>query len=527
MPAAASDRDAVAFARATALARAGHCGEALAALSELRAPTAASAHLRGQCQLGAKDYPAALASLEEAKRLDPKAPGVALHLAVARFHMGDYPGAREALDAAAPAAENDPQYHLYRGLLLLQEARSADAARELARARSLGASVEPGASYYEGLAWAGAEEREKASEALDRVIRAAPGTSWAQEAERAKADLSRLAGDRGRVWGFARAGFEYDDNVVLRAAGVELPEAFEGQHDVRSVLMLHGGSQLVGGRDWAAGVQGTYYGSAHFDLSEFNQHYPVVGLWLDRRIAEATFARLSYDVGYAWVDADPFLFTQELRPALYHDFGNAGRSEFFASFYKYNYLYGLRDVQDGPGTVGQPCPDPTAICGPPGLDEADARNRDGWGLATGVEHTLALPALETELFGGLSYLRYSARGSEYSLQGVGSWIGTETELPFDSVLRTSISYAYLPHRHASTFPDPRDPGQQPPTAQYALGNADRSDDRWRYQVEIEKYLTDTLSASLRWSYLNNNSNVGVFGYDREITGVYVTYRLPR
>ena len=46
-------------------------------------------------------------------------------------------------------------------------------------------------------------------------------------------------------------------------------------------------------------------------------------------------------------------------------------------------------------------------------------------------------------------------------------------------------------------------------------------------MEIEKYLTDTLSASLRWSYLNNNSNVGVFAYDREITGVYVTYRLPR
>jgi tetratricopeptide (TPR) repeat protein len=501
-PAAAADRDAVAFARATALARAQRCDEALAALAELSAPSAASAHLRGQCQLGAKDYPAALASLEEAKRLDPAAPGVELHLAVARFHMGDYPGAREALDAAAPGAENDPQLHLYRGLLLLQEARSEEAAQELARARSLGSHLEPGASYYEGLAWAGAAERDKAREALDRVIRSAPGTPWAQEAERAKADLSRLGGARGRVWGYARAGFEYDDNVVLRGDDVFPQE--EGQHDVRGVLHLYGGSQLAAGRDWAAGVQGTYYGSAYFDLTDFNQHYPVVGLWLDRRIAEATVARVSYDVGYAWVDADPFLFTQELRPALYHDFGAAGRSELFASLYKFNYLYSI----------------PTTPPGPVPTDEEAARNRDGFGLAAGIEHTLPLPSLATDLIGGASYLRYSARGTEYTYQGVGTWIGSETALPFDGVLRTQIGYAYLPYRHESTYPETVIPA-------LSYRNADRSDDRWRYEVELEKFLTDTLSASLRWSRLDNSSNVGVFDYDREITGVYVTYRLAR
>jgi hypothetical protein len=251
-------------------------------------------------------------------------------------------------------------------------------------------------------------------------------------------------------------------------------------------------------------VQGTYYGSAHFDLSDFNQHYPVLGVWLDRRIAEATSARISYDVGHAWVGADPFLFTQELRPSLYHDFGAAGRSELFASFYKFNYLYSV----------------PTTPPGPVPTDEADARNRDGFGLAAGVEHTLPLPSLATDLIGGVSYLRYSARGTEYTYQGVGTWIGSETSLPFDSVLRTQIGYAYLPFRHASTYPETVTPA-------FTYQNADRSDDRWRYQVELEKFLTDTLSASLRWSWLNNSSNVGVFDYDREITGVYVTYRLAR
>lgn len=493
----------------------------------MRTPTAAAAHLRAKCQLEARDYPAALASLEETKRLDPATPDVELHLGVTRFHMGDYAGAREALDAAAPSAQNNPEYHLYLGLVLLQEASSAEAAAELTLARTLGPEIDPGASYYEGLAWVGAEEREKAEEALDRVIQESPGTVWAEQAARAKRDLDQPRGSRGNVWAYVRGGLEYDDNVVLRGAGVDLPEAFEGQRDMRGSLLLSSGAQLIGGKDWAAGVQGTYYGSAHFDLSEFNQHYPVVGLWLDRRIAEATIARITYDVGYAWVDANPFVFTQELRPAVYHDFGEAGRSEFFATFYKANYLFGRTNVQDGPGAVGAPCADPTRLCGPAGLNEANARNRDGWGLAAGIEHTYPLPSLETDLYGGASYLRYSARGKDYTFQGVGTWIGTETALPFDSVLRLQVGYTYLPYRHSSTFQDPDAPGQTIPTTQYPLRSIDRSDERWSYHAEIEKYLSDSLSASVRWSYLNQNSNVDVFEYNREIIGVYVTYRLAR
>ncbi|MEN8161512.1 MAG: hypothetical protein ABFS41_15695, partial [Myxococcota bacterium] len=421
------------------------------------------------------------------------------------------------------------------GLLLLQEARSEEAAAQLARARTLGPGIDPGASYYEGIAWAGAEEREKAGEALERVIRDAPGTIWADEAARAKRDLeASRVGARGRVWATVRGGFEYDDNVALRAAGVTLPETIDDEDDVRGVLMLHGGAELLRGDDWAAGIQGTYYGSAHFDLNEFNQQYPVLGVWLDKRVGEDTVARVTYDVGYAWVDADPFAFTQELRPSLYHDWGEAGRSELFASFYKFNFLFNRSDVPDGPGSTGDPCvpASMTQICGPAGLNEADARNRDGWGLAAGLEHTIPVSSLETDFYGGASYLRYGARGKDYTFQGVATWVGSETALPWDLFLYLQVGYAYLPFRHPSSFPEPNAPGLPTnppvlPTTQYPLRSVDRSDERWTYEVELEKVLTENLSTSLRWSYINNNSNAGVFDYDREIVGIYVTYQLAR
>lgn len=522
LPAHAASSDEVAFARATALAREGRCPEALGVLAGITAQSAKTIDLRAQCQLAAKDWPAALASLEELRRLDPATPGLSLRLAIARFHMGDYAGSRAALDEAAPGAQDDPQYHLYRGLVLLQEARSAEAARELARARAINPGrVDPGASYYEGVAWAAAAEEEKAREALDRVIATAPGTVWASEAARAKEDLGRLAEGRGQAWAFVRAGLEYDDNVRLLADDV-FPTFEPGDiadretHDIRAVWLLHGGAELLSGQDWAAGVQGTYYGSAHQDLTDFNEHYPSLGIWYDRRLAEATAMRLTYDLGYAWYQYDPFLFTQQVRASLFRDFGTPGRTEVFASFSKQNYLYPVRDVET--------CPPNVSLCGPPGLDESDARNRDGYGLTTGLEHRVPIDAVETELLGGVAYLRYSARGTEYSYDGVGAWVGTDTELPFEAALRTSVAFSYLGYRHASTYPDPDD---VTPGVTYPLDDDDREDNRWIFAVELEKYIADDWSTSLRYSYTDNDSDVDVFAYDREILGAYVTYRFDR
>jgi hypothetical protein len=303
-------------------------------------------------------------------------------------------------------------------------------------------------------------------------------------------------------------------------------------HDVRAVWLLHGGMALLSGPGWAAGVQATYYGSAHHDLTAFNEHYPLVGVWYDQRLAESTYLRLSYDVGYLWYAYDPFLFSQQVRASLFHDFGEEGRTELFASPYYYDYLYSVKDVTDAPGPAGTACtPAGVTLCSPAGVNESSRRDRDGWGLATGLEHRLPVDVLDTEFNGGAAYLRYSAQGADYSYNGIGLWVGSDTALPFDAAFRTSIGYSHLSYRSPSSYPDPSeipDPIGIPPTGSaYPLKNNDRSDDRWAFAVELEKYITDAWSASLRYSYQNVNSNADVFAYDREITGAYVTYRWNR
>ena len=370
---------------------------------------------------------------------------------MAYFHEGSFDLAGQALDAAQATSEGRAEYHLYRGLLLANTApRRAGAAFDRARGISADA-VEPTASYFAGIAWAQAEEVELAKEAFRRVERDHPDTPWAASAATARRQLdAEVPPD---WWVYLRAGFEYDDNVVLRGSGTQLPSEIGGVHDVRWVWQLTGGYELFANADWAAGLTATYYGSAHHDLNQFNIHYPTIGLWLDRRLAEATTLRFRYDFGYAWVDSDPFLVSHEFTPQIFHDWGREGRSRVFVNVQKYDYLVdGVDDVPDGPGRNFAPCLSARDIvCAPPGIDESRARNRDGWGWIAGVEHTFPLGRLETELTTAYWFHRYSSRGSELSYKGHEFRVETQTLLPWALQLRSLVSYTYKPYRNNSVF----------------------------------------------------------------------------
>src|SRR4029450_8517706 len=101
-----------------------------------------------------------------------------------------------------------------------------DAALALERARGEGGdALEPMASYYAGGAWARASERGRARAALARVVAPFPATDWARQAQAALAGLEA----RRPYWASLRAGYEYDDNVVLLGNGVALPREISSQ----------------------------------------------------------------------------------------------------------------------------------------------------------------------------------------------------------------------------------------------------------------------------------------------------------
>ncbi len=494
--AAAEEQD-VAVLRAGALARGGRCDEALALLAQSGAASARAVLLRGQCHVEGKRWVEAVAALDEALRLDPKLDEAKLPLVMARYHVGDLAGARQALDSLPANATQQPEYHLYRGLLLLEAAQSAEAGAAFDRARELAPTeVEPIAAYYSGVAWLSAKDRARADAAFDRVIALAPGSVWAQEAERARKGGAGAAGPLAR-WAWVRAGAEWDSNVVLRGDDVSLPSEIGDESDGRAVWVLHGGAELFRRGSWSGGINGTYYGSAHFDLTDFDENHPTAGLWLDHRFDEATVLRVRYDAGHAWIDGDEFLFDQELAPTLYHDWGRAGQTQLGARFSKLSFLYPVT----APALGGF---------------ASDYRNRDGWGWGVNAQHGIAVGGPETELFVGAGYFDYDARGGEYSYAGPNVWVGVETLLPAAFQLRATGGFAYLSFDNPSSFPDP---------TTGLLDPAHRRDHTWHARIELERELGAGFSALARYSYQDRDTHTDVFDYDRHIVGLYVTYQL--
>ncbi len=223
-PAGAENAEAVVLRlRAEAIVSAGRCEEALPLLrtAQQKAPDdARTAFLEGQCLIQLDRYADAVAPLARAKSLDPDLAEADLMSAIAFYHLGDYERAQLALDASQPALADHAQFQLYTGLLLFERGEPREAALAFERARDLDPeAVEPAASYYGGLAWQAADERLRATQTMFRVQEAVPGTVWADRAGRALEREMDAEGERD-YWISATAGFQFDDNVVLRGTHV-------------------------------------------------------------------------------------------------------------------------------------------------------------------------------------------------------------------------------------------------------------------------------------------------------------------
>lgn len=490
-PALAADESMVLRQSAERLAAAGRCDEAMTKAKRARTldpEDAEAAAIEGRCALHLERYDQAIDPLQRARDLDPSLEGLSADLAMAHYHRGDLAAASRELDAAEREDPEDPRVQLYRGLVLLDRSEDAAAAARFERAASLAdAGVDPLASYYAGLAWQRARERQKAREDLERVVAGDPDGPWADAARRRLAELDAATGfEPGRWSASASTGVEYDDNVVLRGEGVSLPSDISDEDDWSVWWSADLRAELLRTENWAGGATGGYYGNAHFELEDFNQHTPTASLWLDRRVDDQSFLRLQPFFGYTWFGGDPYLMNVGGVLSYNRDFDAAGQGVLYTSLAYRNYLY--------------------AVHGP----FADDLDRDGLDFRAGYEHAIAVTDTTT-LRGGLEYGLYEAEGREYSHSSYGGSVGLRQGLPWKLTFDAEATYAWEPYRHASRFG---------PTA--GASGPDRRDHYLHARAQLDRPITDWMSVAAYYAYTNNDSNTRPFDYDRNVVGGFVT-----
>ena len=519
-------------ARGMSLAREGRCEAALGELAQARAASPSDVEvlrLIGLCDLRLHRYAEASNTLAEAAAAAPDRADLALSLAMARFHGGDYDGSEQAL-AGAAALENDAEYQLYRGMLHLQAGDNAAAVAALERARALDAArVDPVASYYLGMALAQERDTPRARETLIGVRDSWSGTAWGSEASRALARLER--GDARMAFASAGAGFEYDDNAVLIGRGVPLPSDISDESDWRGVWTASAGAELWKQGDTVLGLMGSYRGTTYAELEDFDSHFPGATLWLDTPLGESTRGRLRYDFGYAWQRGDPFLATNGLQVSAEHAWPRAGSTDFYVQGSADEYFFRSDNVPGGDGVPGSACPPGVddEPCGPPRLNERRERDRDGLGWGVGFDHALpvgtgSLPLSNTQLLGGFRYAGFAADGREYDFDAYDFHGGVGTTLPAAVELDVIAGFTLRPYRHSTTFPDPDDLVDG---VEYSLPNTRKREKTTRVEVALARAFGEHVVVDAHWRYLDNQSTAKVFDYDQYVVGMSVTLNFSK
>lgn len=520
---------------ARADAEAGRCEQAQERLAPLEGMQNRARLLGGLCLIRRGRYSEALANFDRARGARDLTPAqlgdIELYRGVALYHLERYSEASAAFDAAEGLTSEPAELALYRGLIALRRGDAEAAAPDLeAAARLAPALTEPVASYYAGLAWQAGGRRDDARAAFERVIEIdGEDGAWGRQAK------TLLAATNPHPWSVrASVGLEYDDNVILRGGVTQFASpdapATAGEKDGRGIGSIDGGLALVEHGDVSAGLTAGYSGTAQFDLDAFDTHYPRVGAWVFDRLDARTTAQLRYEFGAAWVDGDAFLRTQLAEAALSRTWERAGTTLLIADFLWSDLRFGLQDVIDGPGTPGADCvggPPAPSSCGPVGLNERNARDRDGIGLGGAIEHRYPVPlperlqpALEAlRVGGGYRYRYYVSEGREWKHMSHVLSASLELELPLDFMLGTRASYELRDFANPSTFPDRQVEGEQ-----YALSSQDRREHQVDLVAELEKRLTPLLSVSSRWWYTDNESNRRVYDYTRHVVGAYLNLR---
>ena len=508
--ASADDRENVLVMRLADLEVQGRCGEALELYRTSGSRDPRLALVAGRCQVRAGDYASAVATLEPA-RDDPEAPAdVDLQLGLAQYHLGDVDAARESIGRARARGSEGAILDLYTGLLQLQQDEARDAALSLERARRADAqAVEPVASYYAFVAWRSLAEKTRARAALARLRVSDPDGPWIAEAERILA-LARRKPERPSVWANAEIGFEHDGNVSVKGGSPSVfinGDLVDRKEDGRDIWSLDGGVELFRDEDWAGGVIGSYTGTAHFRINEFDTHYPTVTAWLDRELDDRTSLRGSYDYSFAWVNYDPYVSAHGATATLFRlsDSGD-GLTALSVGADWYDFRYDLLDPPQFDST-------------PPGETDPDRGDidRDGTELSLDWTQYMQTDFEDLEMRYGYRYTWYSGDGREFDHDAHRFLAGFDVTLPGDIGWDSWVTFTYRSYDKTSVYDDQPDPSSP------NLGPRHR-DRLWELATSLEKFVTDNVSVLARYYFADSGSNVDVYDYDRHVFGAYLRFR---
>ncbi|MEM7413840.1 MAG: hypothetical protein AAF430_26670, partial [Myxococcota bacterium] len=272
----------------------------------------------------------------------------------------------------------------------------------------------------------------------------------------------------------------------------------------------------------ALGIIAGYQGNHHDEFDEFNLQFPWLSIFWDLEIADDTWVRFQPFAGYSWLEEDAFLAQGGGSIALSHRFTDDFFGQLFTRANVNDFRFSIQrdpvlDVIDQNNAAQVAAMVANAELSNFGNDARRRRDRDGIQLEVGLEGTYRFELIENLegafRLGGLVD-RYEADGDDWTRNGTRAYAELKHDLPFDFRIQLWGSHSYHPYENRSSFAG---------SALFATWQgADRTDRIWLGRAELFYDVTEWLTLSARYQASDQDSNVRVFDFTREIVGGYVT-----
>ncbi|NOY40031.1 MAG: tetratricopeptide repeat protein [Nitrospirae bacterium] len=405
------------------------------------------------------------------------------------------------------AGAEDYELYIAEGIQKINQGRTEDAVVLLRKALQL-SPENPEALYYAGIAYSRNGDYEEAESLFLKTLqmdetaanvyfelgRIYYVTSRCDELESLLSGFMEISGDsslKGKaaelVDGCRKkaeekpyrfnisAGSQYDSNVILEPSNP--PVSAERKSDTRAVLYLTSGAVLLKDRVIKLTLDYNFYQSLHMNLTEFNVQYHKITPVLDVTLSEALRSSIGYSLEYTLLGSE-----------LYSRFNN-----FYVKFIvKENEnlsteaIYEYRSHKYWDSDIFKT----NSI-------------RSGYQNTMGIKQSFYLKRLKGEMY----YF------SDFNRAGEGYWafngqrLGAELAYKVIPPLHINVSGEYSERRYRDEFP----------------GFQKRRLDRLQqYSLRVTYFISERMSVSITESYIVNDSNIGIFDYRRNLTGVFLT-----
>ncbi len=440
---------------------------------------------RAKCHLKLKEYRAAVLAAEIAITLEPFVEKYYLTRARAYYELGEYRKAANDLEVYLSSYSRDASAQVLLGLSYIKLERFEDAEKHFKKVKELSPSLENLADYYLGYLAIQLGRADEGINLLESLKKRVEGTPLSDDIER-QIQMAReqsKAGVKRNWYASITTGLEYTDNVLSLSKDTLLPSDISSRRDKDLFLILQGGYNLYKGAKSQLSISMLMYGNLYFKLDDFDVQQYQPGL------------EYTYYPSKNW---------QLLTSLTFSDYRVDGDRSSDSISFSQSALYFMRKNMalnmNYTGTINEFAGDTTS-------DE----DRDGNYHSLEVFQSFGFQPMRILLDAGLRYGWNNTDGKEYDSDSWSFFTTMSHNFIYRSRIKWDISYTKMEFDNPSL--------RASPAFSYS-----REDKTYTGSVTWMKSITEKTSTSIVFTYLDNDSNITAYDYDKYSITLSFTYR---